>query len=289
MKVVIPAAGLGTRFLPYTKASPKEMLPVVDKPVIQYVIEEAVSAGCDDILIITGRGKRSVEDHFDRAPELENLLQEKNDHQSIEALEGVNELMEKVNIHYVRQKEQLGLGHAIHCARHHVGNDPFVVLLGDTIYLSDIPLTSQIIQTYERYGGPVIAVEEVPKEKISSYGIISGSMVSDDVCEIDELVEKPTPEEAPSNLGIIGAYLLTPDIFDAIEKTPPGKGGEIQLTDAMALLSKERKLYGQVFRGKRYDVGNKMDWFKAFMELALMRDEFSRELRSHMEVVLDGQ
>ena len=263
MKAVIPAAGLGTRFLPATKAQPKEMLPVYDKPTIQYVIEEAVESGVDDILIITGKGKRSIEDHFDRAFELEYILQEKG---KFEYLEEVKEITDLADIHFIRQKKQKGLGDAILWAKKHVGNEPFVVMLGDTITKDEVPCTKQLIDLYVKYGKSAIALLEVPDEKVERYGIIDGDEIEKDVYKINRLVEKPPLAEAPSNLSIMGRYVLTPDIFDHIENTEPGVGGEIQLTDA---LSKLDTIYGQVFKGKSYDIGNRIDWLKTSLEFAM--------------------
>ena len=256
MKAVIPAAGLGTRFLPATKAQPKEMLPVYDKPTIQYVIEEAVESGVDDILIITGKGKRSIEDHFDRAFELEYILQEKG---KFEYLEEVKEITDLADIHFIRQKKQKGLGDAIHWAKKHVGAEPFVVMLGDTITKAEVPCTKQLIDLYVKYGKSAIAVEPVPDEKVERYGIIDGTEVEKNVYKINRLVEKPALKDAPSNLAIMGRYVLTPDIFEHIENTEPGVGGEIQLTDALSQLD---SIYGQVFTGESYDIGNRIDWLK---------------------------
>lgn len=263
MKAVIPAAGLGTRFLPATKAQPKEMLPVYDKPTIQYVIEEAVESGVDDILIITGKGKRSIEDHFDRAFELEYILQEKG---KFEYLEEVKEITDLADIHFIRQKKQKGLGDAIHWAKKHVGSEPFVVMLGDTITKAEVPCTKQLIDLYVKYGKSAIAVEPVPDEKVERYGIIDGTEVEKNVYKINRLVEKPALKDAPSNLAIMGRYVLTPDIFEHIENTEPGVGGEIQLTDALSQLD---SIYGQVFTGESYDIGNRIDWLKTSLKFAM--------------------
>ena len=263
MKAVIPAAGLGTRFLPATKAQPKEMLPVYDKPTIQYVIEEAVESGVDDILIVTGKGKRSIEDHFDRAFELEYILQEKG---KFEYLEEVKEITDLADIHFIRQKKQKGLGDAIHWAKKHVGSEPFVVMLGDTITKAKVPCTKQLIDLYVKYGKSAIAVEPVPDEKVERYGIIDGTEVEKNVYKINRLVEKPALKDAPSNLAIMGRYVLTPDIFEHIENTEPGVGGEIQLTDALSQLD---SIYGQVFTGESYDIGNRIDWLKTSLKFAM--------------------
>jgi UTP--glucose-1-phosphate uridylyltransferase len=263
MKAVIPAAGLGTRFLPATKAQPKEMLPVYDKPTIQYVIEEAVESGVDDILIVTGKGKRSIEDHFDRAFELEYILQEKG---KFEYLEEVKEITDLADIHFIRQKKQKGLGDAIHWAKKHVGAEPFVVMLGDTITKAKVPCTKQLIDLYVKYGKSAIAVEPVPDEKVERYGIIDGTEIEENVYKINRLVEKPALKDAPSNLAIMGRYVLTPDIFEHIENTEPGVGGEIQLTDALSQLD---SIYGQVFTGESYDIGNRIDWLKTSLKFAM--------------------
>ena len=270
MKAVIPAAGLGTRFLPATKAQPKEMLPVYDKPTIQYVIEESVNSGVDDILIVTGKGKRSIEDHFDRSFELEHHLKTKGKEDFLKEIEYISEL---ADIHFIRQKKQKGLGDAIYCAKKHVGDDPFVVMLGDTITKDTVPCTKQLIDIYEKYGKSVIALEEVPDEKVERYGIIGGEEIEPSIYKIDKLVEKPPLRVAPSNLAIMGRYVLTPDIFDCIENVEPGYGGEIQLTDA---LSKLDEIYGQVFKGQSYDIGNRIDWLKTSLKFAL-EDEKAKE------------
>ena len=271
MKAVIPAAGLGTRFLPATKAQPKEMLPVYDKPTIQYVIEESVNSGVDDILIVTGKGKRSIEDHFDRSFELEHHLKTKGKEDFLKEIEYISDL---ADIHFIRQKKQKGLGDAIYCAKKHVGNDPFVVMLGDTITKDKIPCTKQLIDIYNKYEKSVIALEEVPDEKVERYGIIGGEEIEENIYKIDKLVEKPPLRVAPSNLAIMGRYVLTPDIFDCIEKVEPGYGGEIQLTDA---LSKLDEIYGQVFTGESYDIGNRIDWLKSSLRIAL-DDEEARDI-----------
>ena len=272
MKAVIPAAGLGTRFLPATKAQPKEMLPVYDKPTIQYVIEESVNSGVDDILIVTGKGKRSIEDHFDRSFELEHHLKTKGKEDFLKEIEYISEL---ADIHFIRQKKQKGLGDAIYCAKKHVGNDPFVVMLGDTITKDTVPCTKQLIDIYEKYGKSVIALEEVPDEKVERYGIIGGEEIEPSIYKIDKLVEKPPLRVAPSNLAIMGRYVLTPDIFDCIANVEPGYGGEIQLTDA---LSKLDEIYGQVFKGQSYDIGNRIDWLKTSLKFALEDEKAKDEI-----------
>jgi UTP--glucose-1-phosphate uridylyltransferase len=276
-KAVIPAAGLGTRFLPATKAQPKEMLPVVDKPTIQYVIEEAVNAGLTDILIVTGRGKRSIEDHFDRAIELEAFLEEKDkDHQ----LDEIRNIAEIADIHYIRQREPRGLGHAVLVARQHVGDQPFAVLLGDNIMVD--PLLQPMIEAYEEYGRSVVAFQEVPLERISSYGSAAFERITETIVKVTDIVEKPTPEEAPSNLGAIGRYVFRPEIFDALEDTEPGVGGEIQLTDAIRKLAKEQAVYGYLFEGRMYDIGNKLEYVKATIEMAVERDDIGPAVRAFL-------
>jgi UTP--glucose-1-phosphate uridylyltransferase len=280
MKAVIPAAGLGTRFLPATKAQPKEMLPVFNKPTIQYVVEEAVASGIDDILIVTGKGKRSIEDHFDKSFELEYFLRNCGKTDNLHEIEAISEM---ADIYYVRQKKQNGLGDAILCAKKHVDGDAFAVLLGDTIAKSDVPCTQQLVDIYNKYGASTIAIEKVPDKKVERYGIIKGNRVSDNLYEIEDLVEKPKLSEAPSNLAITGRYILTPEIFDHIEHLTPGVGGEIQLTDAMKSLN---KIYGHVFEGKIYDIGNTVEWLKSSIEIALEDPEVGEDLRSYMAEIV---
>lgn len=279
-KAVIPAAGFGTRFLPATKAQPKEMLPIIDTPTIQYVIQEAVDSGIEDILIITGRGKRSIEDHFDRNIELEQRIQEKEDEALYHQLRHIEDM---ANIHYIRQKELNGLGDAVYHAKDHCGNEPFAVLLGDTVINSVIPVTQQIIDAYEQYKQTVIAVEVVPHDKVSRYGIVGGEKISDRIMQLNELVEKPSVKTAPSNLAIAGRYILTPEIFPAIEKTKRGKGNEIQLTDAMKLLLKHENIISSTIEGKRYDIGNKLDFLKTTVEFALIRKEFKEPFTEYLK------
>ncbi len=271
-KAVIPAAGFGTRFLPVTKAQPKEMLPIIDTPTIQYVVQECVDSGIEDILIISGKGKRSIEDHFDKNFELESRIQEKADEALYTQLRHIESM---ANIHFIRQKELNGLGDAIYHARFHCEHEPFAVLLGDTIIDSVIPVTQQLIDSYEQYGQTVIAVETVPWENVSRYGIVGGHNLSDKVIQLSELIEKPDRKQAPSNLAIAGRYILTPQIFRALEKTPRGKGNEIQLTDALRILFKEEGIIATLIEGKRYDIGNKMDFLKTTVEFALKRKEFA--------------
>jgi UTP--glucose-1-phosphate uridylyltransferase len=272
-KAVIPAAGFGTRFLPATKAQPKEMLPIIDTPTIQYVVQECVDSGIEDILIISGKGKRSIEDHFDRNIELEMRIQEKEDEALYTQLKHIESM---ASIHFVRQKELNGLGDAIYHARFHCEHEPFAVLLGDTVIDSVIPVTQQLIDSYEQYGQTVIAVEKVAWEKVSRYGIVGGNNLSDNVIQLNELIEKPDRKQAPSNLAIAGRYILTPEIFRALEKTPRGKGNEIQLTDALRILLKEEGIIATIIEGKRYDMGSKMDFLKTTVEFALKRKEFAK-------------
>ena len=282
-KAVIPAAGLGTRFLPATKAQPKEMLPIIDRPTIQYVVQEAVDSGIEDILIITGKGKRAIEDHFDRNFELETRLEEKEDQL---LLDEMRRLSDMANLHYVRQRELNGLGDAIRYARHHVGNEPFAVLLGDTIMDSVIPVTQQLIDTHAQYGGSVIAVEEVPHDKVNRYGIVGGKSLSGRIMELNTLVEKPALSDAPSNLAIAGRYILTPEIFAMLEQTPAGKNNEIQLTDALLLLLRRENVYAHCIEGKRHDIGNKLDFLKTTVEFALKRPEFADRFRLFLEEII---
>jgi UTP--glucose-1-phosphate uridylyltransferase len=279
MKVVIPAAGLGTRFLPATKSQPKEMLPVVDKPIIQYVVEEAVASGADDILIITGRGKRALEDHFDYSPEFGKW----NDGQELRALE---ELSRKARIHFVRQREPKGLADAIGCARQHTGSEAFGVLLGDTINVCDPPLLRQLWAPYERYQAPILAVERVPDEKVEDYGIITGTEVAHGLYRCERLVEKPSIREAPGRLGITGAYVLTPDIYSAIDQTRPGANGEVQLTDALQWLAIEKSVYAAEFKGTRYDIGDRFLWIKTNLWFAMRSPELRERLLPALKSII---
>jgi UTP--glucose-1-phosphate uridylyltransferase len=276
-KAVIPAAGLGTRFLPATKAQPKEMLPVVDKPAIQYVVEEAVRAGIDDILIITGRGKRTLEDHFDRSIELEAELHAKG---KAELLDEVLRLADLADVHYVRQGEALGLGHAVAMARKHVGQEPFAVMLGDDIMDGRSTVLEEMIDLHDERGGSVIALKEFPREEISSYGCVDPGEIDGRVVEIRGLVEKPPPEEAPSTMAVMGRYVFGPEIFDAIDHVKPGKGGEIQLTDAIALLVGVHPVHGYTFTDGRYDIGSKLDYLRATVQLALEREDLGPDFRA---------
>jgi UTP--glucose-1-phosphate uridylyltransferase len=281
-KAIIPAAGFGTRFLPATKAQPKEMLPIVDKPTIQYIVEEAVQAGIEDILIITGRNKRAIEDHFDRNLELEYFLESKG---KSELKQLVTEIG-AVEIHYIRQKEQLGLGHAIYCAKSFVGNEPFAVLLGDDIVCNDVPCIKQLMSVYEAMGGTVLGVQPVPREWTSRYGIVSPKSRRGTLYEVDDLVEKPLPQDAPSELAILGRYVIEPEIFDILAVTKPGAGGEIQLTDALKELARQKPMYAYHFAGKRYDVGDKLGYLAATVEFALSRDDLAEEFKSYLKGII---
>jgi UTP--glucose-1-phosphate uridylyltransferase len=276
-KAVIPAAGYGTRFLPATKSQPKEMIPIIDTPVIQYVVEEAVESGITDILMIIGKGKRAIEEHFDRSPILEETLLKK---QNLEMLDKIRSISNMANIHFVWQKEMNGLGDAILHAKYHVGNEPFVILLGDTLVQSeDGPVTKQLIDVYNETKGSVIALEEVQPELVSRYGVVDGDAISDKVIKAKGWIEKPSIEEAPSNLAVASRYLFTPEIFDFLENTPPGKNDEVQLTDAMKEMVKTHPMYGMKFNGKRYDIGNKLGFLKTNIEFGLKDPEISEVLK----------
>lgn len=283
-KAVLPAAGLGTRFLPATKAQPKEMLPVVDKPLIQYVVEECVASGIENIIIVTGRGKNAIEDHFDSAPELERFLEERGKKEQAELVRRITNM---VHFSYTRQKEPLGLGHAVLTARELVGEEPFAVLLGDVIIPGRRPATKQLVEIFEATGVGAIAVEEVPREKTHLYGIVDGSPGSQApwgarLLRVRELVEKPRPAEAPSTLGITGRYVLPPEAFDCLERTSPGSGGEIQLTDALRLLAREKGLWAYIYEGTSYDAGDKLGFLKATVEIALQNPDFGENFRSYL-------
>jgi UTP--glucose-1-phosphate uridylyltransferase len=276
-KAVIPAAGLGTRFLPATKAQPKVMLPVIDVPAIQLVVEEAARAGIDDVLIVTGRGQRAIEDHFDRNLELERFLEDK---QKFDELKRIRQISDMAEVHYIRQKEALGLGHAVSVAQAHVGDEPFVVMLGDDLIHPSEPLLGEMLRAHDTFGRSVIAAMEVSKQEISMYGCIEPESFEEDLVRILSIIEKPSPEEAPSNLAVIGRYVLTPEIFDALRRTAPGRGGEIQLTDAINLLAQEQAVYAYRFEGRRFDVGNPLDYLKATVELGAERDDLGPEFRA---------
>lgn len=280
-KAVIPAAGLGTRFLPATKAQPKEMLPIVDKPTIQFIVEEAVNSGIEDIVIVTGRNKRAIEDHFDRSMEMESFLKNGG---KLELLDMVQDIARLVDIYYVRQKEALGLGHAIYCARKFIGDEPFAVLLGDDVIHSEVPCLRQMMNHYERYGASIVGVQQVPLEETSKYGIVDGTEISDRLYRASDLVEKPHPEESPaSRLAIMGRYILNPEIFDVLERIEPGKGGEIQLTDGLRELLKSQEVLAYNFEGRRYDVGDKFGFVQATIEFALQREELSQDLMAYLK------
>lgn len=283
-KAVIPAAGLGTRFLPATKSQPKEMLPVVDKPSIQYVVEEAVRAGLTDILVITGRGKRAIEDHFDRNFELEHYLAQSGKDEQLEEINRINDI---ADIHYIRQRDPLGLGHAVGVAREHVGDEPFAVLLGDDIMVDDAALLRSMLEVHERESASVLALMEVPIEQISSYGCASADASDDGLVRVRAIVEKPAPQDAPSNLAVIGRYVFTPEIFGALERIERGVGGELQLTDGISLLLDEQPVFGRVFTHGRYDIGRKIDFLRANVELALEREDRGPELEQFLVEVLD--
>lgn len=283
-KAVIPAAGLGTRFLPATKAQPKEMLPIVDKPTIQLVVEEAVDAGLEDILIITGRGKRAVEDHFDKAFELEHFLRAKGMVRELELVENITRL---ARIHYIRQGEPLGLGHAVLMAKDHVGNDPFAILLGDDISDPVMSATSVMVSAYKKYGTSIVAVQPVAESDISKYGIIAGEDNGDGTIKISHMVEKPSVDEAPSNLAIIGRYLLTPRIFDYLEITKPDHKGEIQLTDGLRLLLQDEEMHAVVYKGKRWDVGQVEGFITTTIDWAMKRPELKKHLLRYMRRILE--
>jgi len=283
-KAIIPAAGWGTRFLPATKAQPKEMLPIVDKPAIQYTVEEAVASGIEDIIIVTGRNKRAIEDHFDRATELEMVLKEKGQHDLLNLIEDISNL---VDIHYVRQKEALGLGHAIYCARKFIGDEPFAVLLGDDLIDAEVPCLRQLMDIYDQYQASVLAVQEVRREDVSRYGIVK-PMTGDDTAgknyfRVEDLVEKPAVDEAPSNFAVIGRYIINPEVFEILGRIKPGAGGEIQLTDALGELVKTQPIYACVFNGERYDVGDKLGFLEATVMYALANPELGPEFRKFLK------
>jgi UTP--glucose-1-phosphate uridylyltransferase len=280
IKAVIPAAGLGTRFLPATKASPKEMLPLVDKPLIQYVVEEAVAAGIREIIIITGRGKRAIEDHFDVSFELEENLRENGKKVLLKEIQSISDL---ADFCYVRQRHARGLGHAVQCARHLIGNEPFAVMLGDDILDAPVPALRQMVDVYNRFQCPVVGVQPVPKSEVHQYGVIKARPVEPDLYRIEDLVEKPSPEKAPSNLAIIGRYILTPDIFDALEKTAPGKNGEIQLTDALRIQARQKEMYAKRLQGTRYDAGDKLGFLKATVEFGLKRPDLGKAFQQYLK------
>jgi UTP--glucose-1-phosphate uridylyltransferase len=278
-KAIIPAAGLGTRFLPATKAQPKEMLPIVDKPTIQYIVEEAVASGIEEILIITGRNKRAIEDHFDKSVELETELEL---HHKDELLKMVRDISNIADIYYVRQKEPKGLGHAISCAKTFVGNEPFAVMLGDDVVDSKTPCLKQLIDCYSEYKTTILGVQQVLQKDVCKYGIINGKFIEDNIYKVKDLVEKPKVEEAPSNIAILGRYIITPAIFDILGKTKPGNSGEIQLTDALKTLMGTEAMYAYIFEGRRYDVGDKLGFLQATVEYALKREELRKPFMEYL-------
>ncbi len=288
-KAVIPAAGLGTRFLPATKASPKEMLPIVDKPTIQYIIEEALASGIEEILIITGRNKRSIEDHFDRSIELELHLQETGKTDELQMIRAISD----ISIHYIRQKEPKGLGHAVLCAKQFIGNEPFAVLLGDDVVDAPVPVLKQLMDYYEQTGATVLGVQEVAADKVSAYGIVAAQPTADPrAFKVSDMVEKPRPEDAPSRLAVLGRYIIDPAIFPILEKTPRGRGGEIQLTDGLRELGRSLPVYAYNFAGRRYDVGDKQGFLEATVEMALKRPELREGFLTYLKALLakeDGQ
>lgn len=282
-KAVIPAAGLGTRFLPATKAQPKEMLPVVDKPTLQFIIEEVVESGIKEVLIITGRNKSAIENHFDRSVELELELEKKGQRELLEEVQAISEM---ARIHYIRQQEPRGLGHAVYCARDFVGEEPFAVLLGDDVVYAQKPCLQQMLEMYDRYQGSILGVQEVAAEHVSKYGIVDGEQVEEGIYRVKGLVEKPDPEQAPSRVAILGRYVINPAIFGILARTKPGKGGEIQLTDALQELARQEKVYAYVFEGRRYDVGDKQGFLEATVEYALRRDDLREEFLGYLNRVV---
>ena len=284
-KAVIPAAGLGTRFLPATKAQPKEMLPIVDKPTIQYIVEEAVASGITDILIITGRNKRAIEDHFDRSIELEMELERKHKDKLLKEIKDISNI---VNIQYIRQQTPKGLGHAVLCAKNFVGNEPFAVLLGDDVVDSNVPCLKQLMNVYDRYNSSVLGVQQVSWNDVDKYGIVSGEVMEDGIHKVKTLFEKPDREIAPSNVAILGRYIITPDIFPILEHTEPGAGLEIQLTDALKELARHKAVYAYEFAGCRYDVGDKLGFLKATVEMALKRPDLHDDFAAYLRSLNDG-
>lgn len=285
-KAIIPAAGLGTRFLPATKAMPKEMLPIVDKPTIQYIVEEAIDSGIEDIIIVTGKGKRAIEDHFDHSFELEQNLFEKG---KFDLLSEVQKSSKLVDIHYIRQKEPKGLGHAIWCARKFIGEEPFAVLLGDDIVDAETPCLKQMIEQYDRYHASVLGVQQVKETEVSRYGIVDGNRIANRLYNVSNLIEKPSQEEAPSNLAILGRYILNPSIFAVLQNQKPGAGDEIQLTDAIAELNKREAIYAYDFEGIRFDVGDKLGFIQTTIEFALQRGNLKKELLDYLTEVVDRE
>lgn len=282
-KAVIPAAGFGTRFLPATKAVPKEMLPIIDKPTIQYIAEEAAAAGIKDLLIITSRGKDAIVNHFDKAFELESVLARDGKEEMLEAVRAVSD---KINVHFVRQHEQKGLGHAVLCARSFVGNEPFAVMLGDDVVVSEKPCIGQLIEQYEKYNATVLGVQKVGMEHVSKYGIVDCENIEGRMYKLNSMVEKPKREDAPSDIAVLGRYVITPAIFDCLEKTPKGAGGEIQLTDALVMLAESENMYAYDFEGRRYDIGNKQGFLQATVDFALSRGDLKDEFMKYLKNVV---
>lgn len=282
-KAIIPAAGLGTRFLPATKAQPKEMLPIVDKPTIQYIVEEAVASGIEDIIIVTGRTKKAIEDHFDKSVELEMELEKKNNEELLKIARDVSQI---ANIYYIRQKEPRGLGHAVLTAKTFIGNEPFAVLLGDDVIASQEPALKQMMDMYDKYQGSILGVQTVDHSQVNKYGIVAGKQLEERIYTVEDMVEKPSIEEAPSNVAVLGRYIITPEIFPYLEKQEAGAGGEIQLTDALCKLAKEQPMYAYDFVGRRYDVGSKMGFLEATVEFALGREELRDEFMAYLKTIV---
>ena len=283
-KAIIPAAGLGTRFLPATKSQPKEMLPIVDKPTLQYIIEEAIESGIEEILIVTGRSKKSIEDHFDKSVELELELEQKGKKELLDIVQGISNM---INIHYIRQKEPRGLGDAIYCARHFIGDEPFAVMLGDDIVDNEVPCLKQLMDAYEEYRTTILGVQKVNEKDTDKYGIIAAKHIEDRVYKVKDLVEKPEIGKAPSNIAILGRYIITPEIFDILRDLPTGKGGEVQLTDALKVLAKKEAMYAYNFEGRRYDVGDKLGFLEATVDFALKRPELKDGFAEYLKLVND--
>lgn len=284
-KAIIPAAGFGTRFLPATKAQPKEMMPIVDKPAIQYIVEEAINSGIEEILIINGRNKESIVNHFDKSYELESVLREKGKTELLKIAEDISSM---ANVHFVRQKEAKGLGHAVLCAKAFVGDEPFAVLLGDDIVDSEKPCLKQLIDVYDEYGGSVLGVQSVDPSQVDKYGIIDGSEIKDKTYRVKTMIEKPDVGEAPTNVAVLGRYVISPEIFEILEKTEPGKGGEIQLTDALKMLAKQEIMYAYDFDGKRYDTGDKLGYLKATVEFALKHKDVKDGFRDYLKSMIES-
>lgn len=283
-KAIIPAAGLGTRFLPATKAQPKEMLPIVDKPTIQYIVEEAVASGIEDIIIVTGRTKKAIEDHFDKSVELEMELEKKNNKELLEIAKSVSQI---ANIYYIRQKEPKGLGHAVLTAKTFIGNEPFAVLLGDDVIDAETPALKQMMDVYDKYQSTILGVQTVDRKDVNKYGIVDGMQVENRVYKVNGMVEKPSVDAAPSNVAVLGRYIIEPEIFDFLEKQEVGAGGEIQLTDALEKLAQVKEMYAYDFEGRRYDVGNKMGFLQATVEFALKRPELRDDFLTYLKGIVN--